>query len=114
MPSDSVPDDTDTKQARLQHPSGWLALTRHEAVPLLVDALLDLPPGREFTVTEFADHSGLTRQTVSKYLDHLRAFDLVEPVPESSPQRHRLADSDAVAALLAFNSALNAAGDEDG
>jgi len=40
-------DERDTKEARLEHPSGFLYLTRHESVPILVDALLDLPPGRE-------------------------------------------------------------------
>lgn len=113
LSTESGDEDVNTKQARLEHPSGWLALTRHEAVPLLVDALLDLPPNREFTVTEFADHSGVTRQTVAKYLDHLRAFDLVEAVPDTSPQRYRLADSDAVEALFALNGALNAARDEN-
>lgn len=98
----------DTKAARHEHPSGVLALTRPESVPIMLDALLDLPPGREFNKTEFAEHAGLTRQTVGTYVDHLERFDLIEPVPDTSPQRFRLADSDAVDALFAFNGALNA------
>lgn len=31
---------SNTKQARLNNPSGWLYLTQHESIPLLVDALL--------------------------------------------------------------------------
>ena len=64
-------DDRDTKEARLQHPSGFLYLTQHESVPILIDALLDLPPGREFNKTELADHAGVTRQTVGAYIDVL-------------------------------------------
>jgi hypothetical protein len=58
-PQSSPAPDVDTKTARLRHPSGWLALTRTESAPLIVDALLDLPPGREFNKTELADHAGI-------------------------------------------------------
>lgn len=102
-------DERDTKAARLEHPSGFLYLTRHESIPILVDALLDLPPGREFNKSELAEHAGVTRQTVGRYVDLLLEVELVEAVPNTSPQRYRLADSDVVQELLAFNSALNAA-----
>lgn len=108
---DNPADERDTKEARLAHPSGFLALTRHESVPLLIDALLDLPPGREFNKTEFADHAGVTRQTVGTYIDVLLAFDVVEEVPNTSPRRYRVAESDVVEELFALNSALNAVGD---
>jgi len=101
----------DTKEVRLEHPSGFLYLTRHESVPIIVDALLDLPPGREFNKTELAEHAGVTRQTVGEYIDVLLDVDLVEEVPDTSPRRYRVADSDAVEALFAFNGALNAAGE---
>jgi predicted AAA+ superfamily ATPase len=84
-------------------------MTRHESVPILVDALLDLPPGREVTKTEFADHAGITRQTVSTYVDLQEEVDVLEAVPNTSPQRYRLADSEVVERLFALNSALNAA-----
>ena len=101
----------DTKEARLENPSGVLYLFQHESVPLLVDAVLTLPPGREFTKTEFADHAGVTRQTVSKYIDLLLETDVVEEVPNSSPRRYQVADSDVVQELFELNSALNAAGE---
>jgi hypothetical protein len=74
----------DTKEARLKHPSGWLHLTHHDSAPIipvvssftispryeanmvensydrqyiLIDALLDLPPRREFNKSEFAEHA---------------------------------------------------------
>jgi len=102
--------ERDTKEARLSNPSGFLHLTRHESVPVLVDALLDLPPGREFNKTEFADHAGVTRQTVGKHIDLLLETQLVETVPNTSPQRYRLARNEVVEELRAFNGALNAAG----
>ncbi|MCU4801653.1 helix-turn-helix domain-containing protein [Halobacteria archaeon HArc-gm2] len=104
-------ENRDTEAARLEHPSGFLALTKHESVPILVDALLDLPPGREMNKTEFAEHAGVTRQTVSTYVDLLLELDVVEAVPNTSPQRYRLADSDVVQELFELNSALNAVED---
>ncbi|QCC51209.1 helix-turn-helix domain-containing protein [Halapricum salinum] len=101
-------DDRDTKEARLQHPSGFLYLTQHESVPILIDALLDLPPGREFNKTELADHAGVTRQTVGAYIDVLIETGVLEEVPKTSPQRYRLAESEVVEELFALNSALNA------
>ena len=54
----------------------------------------------------------MTRQTVSKYIDRLLDVDIVEVVPNTSPRRYQVADSDVVAELFALNSALNAAGQE--
>lgn len=113
--SESTPDhpaaEQDTKEARLEHPSGFLHLTRHESVPILIDALLDLPPGREFNKTEFAEHAGVTRQTVSTYIDLLLELDIVEEVPNTTPCRYQVAESAVVQELFELNSALNAAGE---
>ena len=106
-------EEQDTKAARLAHPSGFLQLTKPESVPILIDAVLDLPPGREFNKTEFADHAGVTRQTVGNYIDHLLELDVVEVVPNTSPRRYRVAESDVVQELFELNSALNAAQDSD-
>jgi hypothetical protein len=112
--SESTPthpaEEKDTKEARLENPSGILHLFQHESVPILLDALLTLPPGREFNKTEFADHAGVTRQTVSNYIDLLLETDVVEEVPNTSPRRYQVAQSEVVEELFALNSALNAAG----
>lgn len=108
----STAKDRDTKALRLEHPSGLLYLFQHQSVPILIDALLDLPPGREVTRTEFAEHAGVTRQTVSNYIDLLREVAVIEAVPNTSPQRYRLADSAVVEELFALNSALNTAGED--
>ena len=102
-------EEVDTKAARLAHPSGWLHLTQHESVAILIDALLDLPPGREFNKTEFADHAGVTRQTVANYIDLLLEVEIIEEVPKTSPTRYQVADSAVVTELFELNSALNAA-----
>lgn len=104
-------DDRDVKEIRLEHPSGWLALTRHDGVSIIVDALLDLPPNREFNKSELAAHSGVTRQTVSRHADLLVELNVIEPVPETTPTRYRVANSDVVEALFGLNGALNAAAD---
>ena len=104
-------EEKDTKEARLENPSGVLHLFGHDSIPILLDALLTLPPGREFNKTEFADHAGVTRQTVSNYIDLLLETDVVEEVPNTSPRRYRVAKSDVVQELFELNSALNAAGE---
>lgn len=112
--SESTPthpaEEKDTKEARLENPSGVLHLFQHESVPVLIDALLTLPPGREFNKTELGDHAGVTRQTVSNYIDLLLETNVVEEVPNTSPRRYRVAKSDVVEELFVLNSALNAAG----
>lgn len=100
-------EETDVKETRLNHPSGLLYLTQHDSVPILLDALLDLPPGREFNKTEFAEHAGVTRQTVGNYTDLLLELHLIEAVPNTSPTRYRVANSTVVTELFELNSALN-------
>jgi len=100
------------KELRKEHPSGWFYLTQHDAIPILVDALLDLPPNREFNKTELADHAGVTRQTVGNYTDLLIEAEVIEEVPNTSPRRHRVADSNVVRELVALNSARNNVGGE--
>jgi len=100
-------DRGEKKQLRMDHPSGWLYLTQHDAIPILVDALLDLPPNREFNKTELADHAGVTRQTVGNYTDLLLEVEVIEEVQNTSPRRYRVADSNVVQELFELNSALN-------
>lgn len=98
-----------TKEARFENPTGVLYLFQHESVPILLDALLTLPPGREFNKSELADHAGVTRQTVGNYTELLLETEIVEEVPNTSPRRYRVAKSDVVEELFELNSALNAA-----
>jgi predicted AAA+ superfamily ATPase len=104
-------EEKDTKEARLENPTGVLYLFQHESVPILIDAILTLPPGREFNKTELADHAGVTRQTVSNYIDLLLETEIVEEVPNTSPRRYRVAKSEVVKQLFELNSVLNVAGE---
>ncbi len=105
-------DRGEKRELRRENPSGWLYLTQHDPIPILVDALLDLPLNREFNKTELAEHAGVTRQTVGNYTDLLLEVELIEKVPNTSPRRYRVADSNVVRELFELNNALNNAGDE--
>lgn len=105
-------DRGEKKDLRRKHPSGWLYLTQHDAIPILVDALLDLPPNHEFNKTELAEHAGVTRQTVGNYTNLLLEVELIEEVPDTSPRRYQVADSTVVQGLFELNSALNTVSEE--
>jgi hypothetical protein len=77
---------------------------------MLVNALLDLPPNREFNKPELAEHAGVTRQTVGNYTDLICEVELIEDVSNTSPRRYRVADSDVVRERFELNSALNSVG----
>jgi len=108
--SEHAAQELDTKAARLENPSGVLHLFGPTNVPILIDAILTLPPGRELIKTEFAGHAGVTRQTVSNYIDLLLGIEIVEEVPKRSPRRYRVARSDVVEELFDLDNALNAVG----
>jgi len=111
--SEASTDRAEKKALRKEHPSGWFYLTQHDAVPILVDVLLDLPANREFNKTEFGDHAGVTRQTVGNYIELLQEVELIEEVPNTAPQRYRVADSAVIRELHEFNSALNNVGTDE-
>lgn len=97
--------------AREEHPSGWLALAQNQSVVYIIDALLDLPAHREFNQTELAEHAGVSRKSVNRHIDLLEETDVIEPVPDTSPQRYRLnAESEVSEALFKLDGALNATG----
>lgn len=109
--------DTDGETQRQFHeeyPSGWLALTQHQSVPRIVDALLDLPPHREVNQIELAEFAGVSRQSVHRHLGMLLDVGIVEPVPETSPQRYRFDTENPVSrALVELDGAMNAVGGTD-
>lgn len=105
--------DRNKKTRRTEHPSGWLVLTKNESVPYIVDALLDAPPHREFNQTELAELAGVSRQSVSRYLDLLVDVGIVEALDGTSPQRYRFdPESHVSEALIRLDGAMNDAGVE--
>jgi len=97
-----------SKSFRATYPSGWLALTRNESVSLIVDALLDLPPYREFNQTELAEMAGVSRQSVHRHLDLLVTLEIIRPVSGTSPQRYRFTpESDVSEAIVRLDGAVN-------
>lgn len=107
--ADSSPDEQRTFRA--DHPSGWIALTKNESVPYIIDALLDLLPRREFNQTELADLAGVSRQSVSRHLDLLLTAEIIEPVEGTSPQRYRFDPKSEVSrAIVRLDGAMNAIG----
>jgi DNA-binding transcriptional ArsR family regulator len=87
----STGDDGPIADVRDEYPSGWRVLTQHDSVGRMIDAIMDALPGSEFTKTELAQRAGVSRQSVHSHLDLLLALDVLEPVPETSPQRYRRA-----------------------
>ena len=86
-------------------------LSQDDAIPILVYALHNLPPNREFNKTELAEHASVTRQTVGNYTNLLLEAELIEAVPSTSPRWHHVAKSDVVRELFELNSALNTVGE---
>lgn len=110
MSQHKTPNDND-EQFREKYPTGWLVLTKNESAAKIVDALLDLPPHREFNQSELSDLAGVSRQSVSNHLDLLLGVNIIEPVEQSSPQRYRFnPESEVSQAVIQLDGAMNAAG----
>jgi DNA-binding MarR family transcriptional regulator len=103
----------DGDSIREQYPSGWLALTKNGSVVRIVDALLDLPPRREFNQTELAEQADVSRQSVSRHLELLLAAGVIETVENTRPQRYRFdPESDVSQAIIRLDGAMNGVGPE--
>lgn len=96
---------------REEYPTGWLVLTKHQSAAKIIDALLDLPPHREFTQTELAEQAEVSRQSVSTHLDLLLGINVIEPIDGTRPQRYSFnPESDVSKAIIRLDGAMNAAG----
>lgn len=106
--SESSERAAEQRATREEYPSGWLALTKYDSVPYIVDALLDLPPRREVNQSELAELAGVSRQSVSRHLELLLTTEILEPVEGTSPQRYRFAEDSSVSdALIQLDGAMN-------
>ncbi|SEH54188.1 hypothetical protein SAMN05192561_105154 [Halopenitus malekzadehii] len=104
MPSQKSPIDSvenlSMDELRDEYPSGWRILVQNESVGYILDALMDALPGSEFTKSELADKSGVSRQSVYSHLDLLLVLEVLEPVEDSSPERYRVNVDDELLELL--------------
>ncbi|WP_237560646.1 winged helix-turn-helix domain-containing protein [Halostella litorea] len=88
-------------------------IAQHESVALMVDALLDLPPHREFNQSELANLAGVSRQSVSRHLDLLTTLGIIEPAENPGTPRYRFnPESEVSEALIRLDGAVNAVGAE--
>jgi len=95
-------------EIRHNSPSVWMEITGNETIPIVIDALLDAPPGKEFNKTELAEYAGTTHQSIQNHIDNLTRFQIVEPVPETQPTRYRLdTDSPVIKQLFKLNANLD-------
>lgn len=103
---DGRPDLATVKKMRQEHPSGWLELSMHPSRALLIDSLLDAPPGYEFSPPEISPRAGISAQSVRNHIDVLETRGLVEKVGRS---RYKLNDKSRVLKELDhLNSAVTA------
>lgn len=112
--SNNTPEAENMSNARHDHPSGWLLLTRHESVQLMVDGLLSYPPYREFNKTELAEHAGVSRRSVANHIDLLLTLDIIEEVEGTAPQRYRFNEASPVSqGIMDLNGRINAVGEAE-
>lgn len=108
MPTDSGSSEFDMKQSRLDNPSGWIELTRYETVRLLIDALLEAPPGYQFNKSELERRTGVSREAIRTHLPRLIELGVVERQESGEWPEYQLNDDGKVTKeLFELNSAVN-------
>lgn len=94
------------KRMRRNHPSGWLELSMTPARALLLDAILDSPPGHEFTTGTISERAGITPQAVRDHLGVLLDRGVVTAVDATT---YRIVDESLVLReLQGLNAAVGA------
>lgn len=102
-------DGFDVKQNRLDHPTGWMALTRYETVRFIIDALLESSPGHKFNKSELARRTGLSREAIRDRIDFLVEIGVVNELSQSGWAEYELNDDGRVTTeLFQLNNAVNA------
>lgn len=95
------------KEVRKQFPSGWMEVARYETLVLTLDALLEAPAVREFTLEELADQAGTTPKSLDNRIDSLVELSVVEVVERGGERQYTLnADSPVVDQLYELNVAV--------
>jgi len=104
-----------SEEADMGSPTGWQILAGKQSRTEMINALLNMPPHREFNKSELADFADVSRKSVHTHLPVLEQLGIVEEVPESSPQRYRFnTDSEIAELLIKLDGAANNAGPHAG
>ena len=74
--------DMEKKEFRKQFPSGWMEVSRYETLVVAIDALLETPASREFTVQELADKAGTTKRSLDDRISLLVELGIVTELEE--------------------------------
>lgn len=91
-----------------------MELARYETLVLALDALLETPAVREFTLQELADQAGTTPKSLDNRIDSLVELSVVEPVERDGELQYTLnADSPIVDRLYELNVAVQRVRDGD-
>lgn len=102
------------KEIRKQFPSGWMELARYETLVLALDALLEAPAVREFTLEELAEQAGTTPKSLGNRIDSLVDLSVIEPVEHDDEVRYTLnGDSSIVDQLYELNVSVQRVRDGD-
>jgi hypothetical protein len=94
---------------REEYPTGWLTLVKNKSAAKIIDALLDLPPYREFNQTELADLAEVSRQSVGRHKDLLLKVNVIEEVDDTGRYRFN-PESEVSESIIALDGAMNKAG----
>jgi hypothetical protein len=91
--------------------TGWELIARNRSVVAIIDALLSMPPHREFNKSELAEFADVSRKSVHTHLPLLHDLNVVEEVPNTTPTRYRFNTENEVSeALIKLDGAVNNAG----
>lgn len=92
--------DMKKKEVRKRYSTGFLEIAKNESIPLMIDALLDAPTGREFNKAELARKAGISPGSVRNNLDVLLDLGIINSVPDTNPTRFSLNMEGPVTRLL--------------
>ncbi|MFH5802324.1 winged helix-turn-helix domain-containing protein [Haladaptatus sp. CMAA 1911] len=106
-----APNDMTMKEQRLEYPSGWLYLCQHESIHLILDALLQVDPKKEFNKTELAEFAGISTQSVRRHIDRLVELGIVAETAGGRRYHYNL-ESEAGQLVAELNAELAASGVE--
>jgi len=91
--------------------TGWELIARNRSVVAIIDALLSMPPHREFNKSELSDFADISRKSVHTHLPLLYEVGVVEEVPNTAPTRYRFdAENEVSEALIKLDGAVNNVG----